>query len=60
MFSKKSFVVVDALDFFKQATLASPQPARTTCTTQKFTSIALIEGITNEFKISMKLKLKTW
>ena len=51
MFSEKSFVVIDALDFFKQATLAFPQEARVTCTTQKFTSIALIEGITNEIKI---------
>ena len=30
MFSEKSLVVVEALDFFKQATLASPQAAKET------------------------------
>ena len=34
MFSEKSFVVIDAHDFFKQATLAAPQAVGATCTTQ--------------------------
>ena len=50
MFSEKSFVVVEALDFFINRPLWRPHKRqdRATCTTQYFTSIALIEGITNE------------